>query len=104
VFLEEYNCGFFLSQFLTLNQFIGLSLFILLLFLFAYFRNIKRSKLSDFGVLLVVLGGLLNLLEWFNSSCVRDYINFFNLFSFNIHDLLVSLGSFFVIIRLWRTK
>lgn len=104
MFFEKYNCSFFLSQFLTLNQFIGVSVLILLIFLFAYFRNTERSMVSDVGVILIVFGGLLNLLEWVNGGCVRDYINFFNLFYFNFHDLLVTLGSIFVIIRIWKTK
>ena len=103
MFFEKYNCDYFLSSFLTLNQFIGLSIFILLIFLFVYFRSVERDKFSDIGVFLIVLGGLLNLLEWFTGGCVRDYINFFNLFYFNVHDLLVSLGSFFVIIKIWKT-
>ena len=103
MFFEKYNCSFFLSQFLTLNQFIFVSLFILLVFLFVYFKSVKRSRLGDIGVFFIVLGGLLNLLEWFNAGCVRDYINFFNLFYFNVHDFLVSLGTFLVIIKLWKT-
>ena len=54
------------------------------------------------GYILILTGGLLNLLEWFRVGCVRDYLNFFNLFHFNFYDLMVTVGVIFVFIAVWK--
>lgn len=53
---------------------------------------------------MVVLGGSLNLLEWFDKGCVKDYVNFFNLFKFNFYDALVTLGVILVAISICKKK
>lgn len=104
MFVEKHNCDFFLSQFLNLDIFILICCILVVLFLLFYFRNSNRNKTSDIGVLLVMIGGLLNTVERLRSGCVRDYLNFFDIFYFNIWDLLVTVGVTLVLVNIWKTK
>ena len=102
--VEKYNCDFFLSQFLSLDVFILICFVLIGVFLITYFRNSSRSKSSDIGILLIVIGGVFNTLERLKSGCVRDYLNFFSLFYFNVWDFLVTMGVILVIMNIWKTK
>ncbi len=42
--------------------------------------------------MLIAIGGLLNVGERMAFGCVKDYLNFFGLFLFNLNDILVTLG------------
>ncbi|AHB40418.1 MAG: hypothetical protein ACD_25C00153G0003 [uncultured bacterium] len=60
--------------------------------------------MSRLGLVLILSGGTLNILERVFTGCVRDYIGFFGLFHFNLFDLLVTSGVFLLIYELWKTK
>jgi len=86
------NCSYFLSNYINYDIFIILSFFILAL-LTVYFLFIERVKgWGRVGMVLILAGGTLNLLERAINSCVKDYINFFGLFYYNVFDALVTLG------------
>jgi lipoprotein signal peptidase len=104
VFSEIYNCNYFLSDFISLETFIFISLFILGLFSTFYIKDFKGDRVGDIGVVLILIGGLSNIYRWLKYGCVKDYINFFNLFHFNLADLMVTTGIFFVLIALWKKK
>lgn len=78
------------------------SLILLALFLLGYTRVLKKTAISNIGAILILLGGLSNLYEWVKIGCVRDYLNFFSMFKFNIADILVILGVVFVLINIWK--
>jgi lipoprotein signal peptidase len=87
-----------------LEFFILIGLLILAGFSFHYIRNHKGSRVGDTGFILIVLGGLYNLYSWVKYGCVKDYLNFFSLFHFNLADLMVTIGVFFVLIAIWKKK
>jgi lipoprotein signal peptidase len=104
VFSVVYNCNYLLSGFVSLELFVIFSLIILGLFSFLYLKHFRGSRIGDIGFVFIFIGGLLNSFSWLKEGCVKDYINFFNLFHFNFADLMITTGVFFVLIRLWKKK
>jgi lipoprotein signal peptidase len=104
VFTNVSNCRFFLSDFLSLNQFLLLSLLVLLVFSFFYIKNFKREFIGNLGFGIIFIGGFMNLVQWSKYGCVHDYINFFGLFFFNFYDLMITLGIILVAITIWKKK
>lgn len=80
------------------------SLVVIGIFIYLARRKFYSSRVSRLGVLLIILGGFLNIFERVYTGCVRDYINFFGLFRFNLFDLLVTSGAFLLIYELWKIK
>jgi len=104
VFVTVINCNFFLAKLLTLNQFVILSVIFLLFFSIVYYRNYGKIFISNIGLGLIVIGGILNLIQWWKYGCVKDFINFFGLFFFNFYDLMVTIGVTLVGITIWEKK
>lgn len=69
-----------------------IAILFLIVLLWTYFRYFKRTLLSNIALIIIVIGGLLNILEWLFKGCVLDYIRFFNISLYNINDLLIMLG------------
>lgn len=98
------NCSHIFSSFMSNDVFAVVTVLILLAFGCTYAFFVKKGVLSNSGVVLILLGGSLNLLERLQTGCVRDYINFFGLFTFNIYDVFVTCGIVFVLINIWKKK
>ncbi len=72
---------------------------ILLLLLTAYvFLKKYKNIFSVVGLVALYVGGLHNLYQRVRYSCVIDDYEFFGLFSFNLSDLLITLGLALLII------
>lgn len=99
-----YNCRFFLHDFLSLKLFLILSFALLSAFAITYLRGLKRSLIGNAGLFLIMFGGLMNLMQWAKFGCVIDFINFFGLLYFNIYDLMITIGVFFIVISIWKKK
>jgi len=104
VFTNVNNCRFFLFDYLSLSQFVVLSILILLAFSFFYVKNYKGELLGNVGFGLIVIGGMMNLSQWSKYGCVHDFINFFGLFFFNHYDLMITIGIILVVITIWKKK
>ncbi|MBW6441861.1 signal peptidase II [Patescibacteria group bacterium] len=102
MFTDTYNCHYLFSDFISVGVFILLSIILATVFSIIYIRNYWGNKFGNLGFLLILLGGLMNLSEWYRHSCVKDYLNFFNLFHFNFYDLLVTIGVVLVFITIWK--
>jgi len=102
VLTETYNCNFFLSGFISFDTFILISVILIAVFSYIFLKKYRGALVGDIGFTLVLVGGLMNLLEWVNKGCVRDYLNFFNLFHFNIYDIMVTVGLLLVSITIWK--
>lgn len=90
------NCDFFYSELLSA----GVILLVVILY-----RNIGfTSKAKCVGSIILVVGGLANLVERLLTGCVWDYVDFFGLFRFNIFDLMVTFGSGLLIYGIWEKK
>ena len=83
---------------------VSLSLAVIVVFIYLAKRRFISSPVSRLGLALIILGGILNIFERVYTGCVRDYVNFFGLFRFNLFDLLVTSGAFLLIYELWKTK
>jgi len=104
VFEATYNCNYLLFNQISLGLFIFSSLILLFSFIVFVKRSFKENIYVDIGWLLVSIGGLSNIYEWAIYGCVRDYLNFLNLFKFNVADFLISTGIILVVIGIWKKK
>ncbi len=68
--------------------------FTLILFIFTYTNKYPVS----FGLLLA--GGFFGIVELSVSGCIRDYINFFHFFKFNVSDFFITLGAIGIFVSL----
>lgn len=69
-----------------------LAILLLLFFSWVYFTHFKKTFITNIAFIAIVLGGVLNTLEWLFRGCVLDYIRFFNISFYNINDLLIMVG------------
>lgn len=58
----------------------------------------------QWGLLLIVSGGLSNLLDRLIHGGVIDIFRFFDLFIFNAADLLITIGVGMILLTWWQTK
>jgi lipoprotein signal peptidase len=72
--------------------FLFLSVFLYVLFVFYFVRNLRKTLLSIAAFVSISIGGLLNILERVFWGCVRDYLDFFGIIHFNTNDILVVGG------------
>ncbi|OGC80448.1 hypothetical protein A3K01_02855 [candidate division WWE3 bacterium RIFOXYD1_FULL_43_17] len=83
---------------------VSISLVAIVVIIYLSRRRYTGSRASRLGFALIILGGLLNIFERVYTGCVRDYVNFFGLFRFNLFDLLVTSGAILLIYELWKIK
>lgn len=92
-----YNCNYFLAEFISVNQyglFVGL---VLVIATFLFFKHVWVGKLSVFGYLLILGGGVYNVLVRLSGRCVWDDINT-GISYVNLADLLIGTGFIIVIL------
>ena len=90
--MHKLNCSYFLSDYISVNLYVLFSL-ILLLGVSVYFLFVDKIKgWGRVGLILIFIGGALNLTERVLTGCVKDYLNFFGIFYYNIFVLFVSSG------------
>lgn len=81
---------------------------ILIIFILIITFIIKSYQAKDSFIFyllsLVFLGGISNLLDRFLYGFVIDYFNFFSLFSFNLSDIMISIGTVLLIMRLLKLR
>ena len=99
-----YNCRFFLYGIISLKIYLLLSFALFSALAITYLKGFSRSLIGNFGLFLIMFGGLMNLVQWSKFGCVIDLVNFFGLFYFNIYDLMVTVGAFFIAISIWKKK
>jgi lipoprotein signal peptidase len=102
--MSKLSCDFIFSRFLNVGEFVALGFFVTVVFSILYSNFIQRSKVGDTGLIIFLVGTSGNLLERLRFGCVRDYINFFGYFHFNIWDLMVSLGIILIGWGIWKKK
>ncbi len=83
---------------------IPLTLILLVILGIITFVVLKRDQLQFVGGLSALAGGTLNLISRLSYGCVKDNLNFLDLFRFNFPDLLVTFGVFLILFRLWKKK
>ncbi len=61
-----------------------------------------RGVMARVGLISLVAGGLHNLYHRVMYMCVWDNINLFDLFVFNLADLLITIGIVFILLDLLK--
>jgi len=74
-------------------------LILVILFLHFWFKNTLESFRATLPFVLIVSGGVSNLLDRFVYGCVIDYIPFLNISLFNFADFLISCGALLLIVH-----
>jgi lipoprotein signal peptidase len=70
-------------------------------FILLYSNTFSRDKYIDVAFVSIFLGGSLNLFQRLLSGCVVDYFNFFNLFVFNIQDVMITSATIYLVYRIF---
>jgi lipoprotein signal peptidase len=102
--MNKLNCDFVFSHYLNVGEFVALGFLITVFFSILYMNFIKRSGAGDTGLLMFLVGVAGNLVERLRFGCVKDYLNFFGYFHFNIWDLMVTLGMILITWGIWKRK
>lgn len=92
------NCSFILANHIPIELFNVLAIVLLALFIFSVFVMYREILFRIVGIL-VIIGGIINLVGRVSTGCVYDPFNFFGLFYFNFADLLITLGVGLLIYR-----
>lgn len=95
------NTGISFGAFQNSNGFFILLTIILLVLLISY--SILKRKV-DIGILLLLFGGISNLIDRIVYGGVVDYINFFNLFHNNIGDIMIFCGMVWLVYSNFITR
>ena len=91
------NPGMAFSLILPLGRFnIVLTFMVLLGALYLFVK--QRARLSYAALVLILSGGVSNLIDRIMFGCVRDFIDFGFFVSFNIADSLISVGVITIVI------
>ena len=79
-----------------------LSLFIAIIVLIIFFMIIKNNNIKKYPLLMIFAGAIGNLYDRVSYKAVPDFIDFhigeFHWFIFNVADISISLGVFFMIL------
>jgi lipoprotein signal peptidase len=102
--MNRLTCDFIFSRYLNIGAFVALGFSGVVVFSILYLNYIRRSGVGDTGLIMFLIGAAGNLIERLRFGCVRDYINLFGHFRFNIWDLMVTLGMVFIIWGIWKRK
>lgn len=98
------NCDFIFSGLLNSGQFSILAFCLVIAFVLAFLKNTARSRVGKLGIFLLVTGSTAISFERYRNGCVADYLNFFNLFYFNLQDLLITTGIILIAWTIYREK
>lgn len=81
-----------------------LGIFVFFTSVFFFFGEYFLDRLFFFGFGIFLAGGLSNFLDRLYFGCVRDALSFFDLFLFNISDILLCIGSLCMISAFFLLK
>jgi len=87
------------------NFFYFLTTLILIILVFLILRAYQKEKYQQvFALGLILVGGFSNFLDRTIHGFVIDYISFFSLWSFNLADLMILIGSLLFLWQLLKKK
>lgn len=94
------NNGIAMSIMLPQQVFIVMWGFLILCVVYFWWQHITKSYWIQLPYILILAGGLSNIIDRFYYGCVIDYIPFLNISSFNIADVFITVGA---VIILWQS-
>lgn len=78
---------------------------ILLFLVFLIIKGYKKENYQpSFSLIFILLGGGSNFFDRIIYGFVIDYFNFFNLWSFNLADAMISFGFLSILIYIFQKK
>lgn len=80
------------------------SVIFLILFTVVYLKRFKKDMVNNISFGMVILGGVLNNIEWLSNGCVLDNIKMLNISYLNINDLLITGGLGILLVKLVYEK
>ena len=60
-------------------------------------------KRQDFGLMIIIIGGLINFIDRIVFGHVRDYWNFWFFYN-NLADLIIVFGVLYSLVHLWKKR
>lgn len=75
-------------------------LFVLVIVLYLAFR--EKDFFSKFSYVLIVSGGISNLIDRLQIGCVRDFVNLGIIPAFNLADFFITMGFVILAYKLFR--
>ena len=94
--------AFGLFSFDKKNFYSGLTILILLIILIIFFMAVKSDGLKKYSLLMILGGALGNVFDRIFYKAVPDFIDFhiqdFHWFIFNVTDIFICIGVFFMIL------
>jgi signal peptidase II len=94
-------CNHGIAMGIVLPQVVFVALWgvIMIWVIYFWWQHIEQSFLTQLSYILILAGGISNIIDRFYYGCVIDYIPFLNISSFNFADVLISVGA---LIILWH--
>jgi len=93
------NHGIAMGIMLSQQVFIVMWGLLILCVVYFWWQHITKSYWMQLPYILILAGGLSNIVDRFYYGCVIDYIPFLNISSFNIADTFITVGA---VIILWQ--
>jgi len=93
-----YNCGYFLSSFLSARQYVIFIAFCFIFFVVYCRKVLFTGPASLLGIILIALGASYNLYMRWMSRCIFDYW-YTGVSYINFPDVLVFMGFSLIILK-----
>ena len=100
---NQQDIEYYLHFYSSLNSIYNLLSFLIsLIVLIVFFMIIKNNNIKKYPLLMIFAGAIGNLYDRISYKAVPDFIDFhvgeFHWFIFNVADIFISLGVFFMIL------
>jgi len=97
----ETSCNYGIAMGIILPQIVFVLLWGIIMVCVIYFwmQRVFEKFFVQLSYILILAGGVSNIIDRFYYGCVVDYIPFLNISSFNIADTFITVGA---IIILWQ--
>ncbi|OGD87243.1 hypothetical protein A2164_04305, partial [Candidatus Curtissbacteria bacterium RBG_13_35_7] len=108
VIIADQISKYFVQKYLIINCNKGVALgigenvlfLVILVLLFVFLLIIKEKNfIPKLGLIFIFSGGISNLLDRMITGCVRDFIAIVNLPSFNLADLIITVGVLIIVVE-----
>ena len=97
----ETLCNYGIAMGISLPQIVFVLLWGIIMISVIYFwmQRLSEKFFIQLPYILILAGGVSNIIDRFYYGCVVDYIPFLNISSFNIADVFITIGA---VIILWQ--
>lgn len=98
----ESSCNYGIAMGIILPSIVFLSLWSVIMVIVIYFwiQKLEKSFTRQLPFILILSGGISNIVDRLLYGCVVDYIPFLNISSFNIADTFITVGAGLI---LWQS-